>query len=126
MRKPSPALVVAIIALVVALTGATLAAIPDNGVVHGCYQTAPGTNGLRQLGVRDTTESCPAGFAPVDWNVVGQTGPTGPVGPAGAGGPPGPSLAPSAYATYYGGPNYKQLSSGTGGPHLASLNLNPG
>ena len=42
--RPSPALVVAIVALVVALAGVAYATIPDSGgVIHGCYLKAVGS-----------------------------------------------------------------------------------
>ena len=41
--RPSPALVVALLALVVALGGVAWSAIPDgSGVIHGCYDASTG------------------------------------------------------------------------------------
>ena len=41
--RPSPSMVVALVALVVAAGGVTYAAIPDSsGVIHGCYSKAQG------------------------------------------------------------------------------------
>jgi hypothetical protein len=74
------------------------ASIPDqNGVIHGCYNTARGT-----LRVIDTaTQTCNAGAeTAVQWNQTGQVGPigpTGPVGPTGLQGSPGESGLPHVY-----------------------------
>jgi hypothetical protein len=80
--RPSPALVVAIVALALAAGGVAYATIPDsNGTIHGCYDS--GGN----LRVIDTNvgPKCPRGYTSLDWN---QTGPPGPQGPTGAEGPP--------------------------------------
>ena len=80
-RRPSPAMAVASVALLVALGGAAEAAIPDNsGVVHGCYVTNTG-----QLSVIDSSSaSCGVGQTALDWNQHGQTGASGPAGATGA------------------------------------------
>jgi len=80
-RRPSPAMAVACVALLVALAGAAEAAIPDSsGVIHGCYVTNTG-----QLSVIDSaTASCGAGQTALDWNQRGQTGASGPAGATGA------------------------------------------
>src|SRR5947208_16718431 len=80
--------VVGYAALVVALGGAAYAAIPDNGVVHGCYKPASPASGFPgDLVVRDSAAACPAGYTALDWH---QQGPTG---PGGAEGPTGPSVS---------------------------------
>ena len=84
--RPSPALLVAIVALVVALGGVAYATIPDSGgVIRGCFDS--GGN----LKVIDTGkgQSCAKGFTPLNWNQQGpkgDTGAQGPAGPAGANG----------------------------------------
>jgi hypothetical protein len=73
--------VVGYLALLVAVGGAAYAAIPDNGVVHGCYKPASPASGFPgDLVVRDSAAGCPAGYTALDWN---QQGPTGPQGQAG-------------------------------------------
>jgi hypothetical protein len=82
------------VALLVALSGVAYAAIPDNGVVHGCYKPASPASGFPgDLVVRDNAAACPAGYTALDWNQQGPTGPTGPTGPAGPQGPTGGSVA---------------------------------
>jgi hypothetical protein len=70
--RPSPALAVSIIALVLALGGVAWAAIPDgSGMIHGCYNTKGG-----QLSVIDTAtgQTCGASQTALNFN---QTGPPG-------------------------------------------------
>jgi hypothetical protein len=89
--RPSPALAVAVIAMVFALGGVGWAAIPDSsGVIQGCYQKDHG-----QLRVIDTQEhqSCKHSEVPLSWSQTGPQGATGPQGPkgdTGATGPQGP------------------------------------
>lgn len=72
--RPSPALVVAILALVVALGGVAYATIPDgNGVIHGCYDRS----GSLKLIDTGAGQSCPKGYTALSWN---QSGPQGPAG----------------------------------------------
>lgn len=96
VRRPSPALVVALLALVVAMAGGALAAIPGkDGVVHACYSK----NGGR-LRVVDPGKRGPAGKCrkderalaldqPLPRGAQGPQGPAGTTGPAGAGGAQG-------------------------------------
>ena len=73
--RPSPAMVVAIAALVVTLGGVAYATIPDsNGVIHGCYNSGTsrimGTGSLRVI---DTGGTCASNetainFAATDGN----------------------------------------------------------
>jgi hypothetical protein len=90
-HTPSPALVVAFIALLVAVGGAAFAAIPDKaGVVHSCYQKNGG--GLR---VVDTTKHGSAGKCrksekALTWSQRGPIGAQGLQGAQGALGTPGP------------------------------------
>jgi hypothetical protein len=77
--RVSPALMVSVAALVVALGGVAYAAIPDSsGVIHGCY--------LNKIGVLRVIDSeagqkCSSFETPLNWN---QTGPPGPAGANGA------------------------------------------
>ena len=96
-RRPSPAMAVAFVALLVALGGAAEAAIPDSsGVIHGCYSNTG------QLSVIDSSNaSCGAGQTALNWNQRGQTGPSGSAGATGAtgtgaSGPKGPAGARGA------------------------------
>jgi hypothetical protein len=75
-RRPSAALIVAIVALIVALGGVAIASIPSaDGTIHGCY------NAQGQLRVIDAESgaSCAPGETALSWN---QTGPAGPPGPS--------------------------------------------
>lgn len=84
--RPSPAMVVAVIALVLALGGGAVAAIPGpDGSIVGCV----GARGA--LRAVDTPSQCEAGEQAVTWNQAGRTGPQGSQGPQGA---PGQRGAP--------------------------------
>jgi hypothetical protein len=89
----SPALLVAIVALTVALGGAAYAAIPDNGVIHGCYDSG----GSLKVIDTSTVQTCPKGYTSLTWNQTGPqgntgvSGPAGPKGDTGAIGPQGPA-----------------------------------
>ena len=79
IRRPSPALVVATAALVVALGGVTYAAIPaSDGTIHSCYD-ARGS-----LHVVDEGTSCPSNETALNFSQTGPQGPRGAEGPAGA------------------------------------------
>jgi hypothetical protein len=81
-RKPSPALVVSLIALVAAVSGLAIAAVPDSrGQIAACYSTKTGQLRLLVKGTK-----CPRGLRLIRWN---QRGPTGAAGVAGAPGAPG-------------------------------------
>lgn len=83
----SPALVVAITALAVALGGVAYATIPDaGGTIHGCY----GPLGVLRVIDTDTGQHCTAYEKPLNWS---QTGPQGPAGATGPAGPPGTAAA---------------------------------
>ncbi len=62
-------------------------AIPNQGVIHGCYKTIDG-----KLRVIDPNagDSCISSETALDWNQVGPVGPTGPQGAQGVTGPAGP------------------------------------
>lgn len=88
--RPSPALLVSIAALAVALGGVAWATIPGpNGVITTCYkQKAINSGNTTPLQLIDTAKtSCPSGFTTLSFNQ------TGPHGPAGHTGPRGPSDA---------------------------------
>jgi hypothetical protein len=78
MPRPSPALVVAVIALVVAAAGGAVAAIPDpDGTIHTCLRAG----NLRVIDA--AVAECQAGETPLAFNQRGQPGPAGPAGPPG-------------------------------------------
>jgi hypothetical protein len=84
--RPSPALIVAIAALVVALGGVAYATIPDsNGVIRGCYLKAIGS--LRVVDPSAGQHCATAVETPIQWNQTGLQGPAGPTGPQGPAGP---------------------------------------
>jgi hypothetical protein len=98
----SPALVVSVCALVVALGGVAFATIPDsNGVIHGCYAVntkgqVGGTSTLRLIDPTGgngtvTSTKCKTTEHAVKFNQTGPQGATGPEGPIGPNGPVGPS-----------------------------------
>lgn len=107
LRRPSPALVVASAALVVAIGGSAIAAvgaIPSDGRFTACYQTSD--NVLNRIVLlAEPGEQCPNSYARVSWPATasgggggipgpqGPVGPTGPAGPQGPAGPPGKSAA---------------------------------
>jgi hypothetical protein len=81
LKRPSPALVVAFVALLVALGGVTYAAIPaPDGTIHACV----GSRGaLRAI---DSAASCDPSEQALNFSQTGppgQQGVTGPAGPAG-------------------------------------------
>ena len=73
-HRPSPAIAIALAALVVALGGAAFAAIPDsNGVIHACYQKRSG-----ELRVVEDSQDCRRNREqPIEWNQQGPPGPPG-------------------------------------------------
>jgi hypothetical protein len=81
--RPSPALIVAIAALMVALGGVAYATIPDSsGVIHGCYLDKIGT-----LCVIDPSTGAHCSTTvemPISWNQSGPQGLKGDSGPPGA------------------------------------------
>jgi hypothetical protein len=82
LRKPSPALAVSLIALVAALGGFAIAAVPDSrGRIAACYAKKTGKLHLLVKGSR-----CPRGQVLIRWN---QRGPAGAAGAAGTPGQPG-------------------------------------
>ncbi len=116
IRKPSPAMGVALLSLFVALTGTSIAAVaafPPNSV--GARELKNGSVGTKELKGRSVTFGKIAAGAitsgvvrngsltMADFNQhqlptgpVGAVGPAGPIGPAGPPGAPGPAGAPGA------------------------------
>lgn len=82
-KRPSPAMVVAVLALAMATTGAAIAAVGSGGVIHACYE--PGGGALRPV---DDPTTCSGQDRVLSWNQQGVPGPAGPAGPQG---PPGPA-----------------------------------
>jgi hypothetical protein len=75
-RMPSPAMLVALIALVLAIGGTAIAAIPgQDGSISACYRMKGGA-----LRVIAAGKSCAKGERQIAWN---QRGPSGPRGDAG-------------------------------------------
>ena len=82
--RPSPAVIVAIVAVFVAASGLAVAAIPSrNGVIHACYKKKGGA--LRAV----SGGKCPKGSRALAWNQRGLTGGRGATGPPGSTGPQG-------------------------------------
>jgi hypothetical protein len=83
VRRPSLALIVAVIAVTLGAGGLAVATIPDSGgIIHGCFKNRSG-----ELRVIDTEaqppEACTARETPLNWN---QQGPKGDPGAPGGGG----------------------------------------
>ena len=84
-RPPSPSMIVAFIALLVAAGGVTYAAIPDSsGDIHGCFSDRTGA--LRVIDTEATPpETCNGTKeTPLVWNQEGQSGATNVVVRAGS------------------------------------------
>ena len=87
-HRPSPAMIVASIALVVALGGVAVASIPSaGGVITSCYNTSTGAVRIVDAA---TTRACNTGEMFLTWNQKGQKGATGATGAKGATGATGP------------------------------------
>ena len=79
-RRPSPAFVLAAVALAVALGGVAYAAIPDgSGVFNACYDNTTGAVRL----VNKQPGDCAGTETGASWSQTGPAGPRGPVGPRG-------------------------------------------
>jgi hypothetical protein len=108
---PSPATVLAIVAIVVASSGVSQATVPDSeGLIHACV--TPETGEMRILDPDAPSAMCRTGQYLLTWSAgrpddgddgedgddgrrgeqgeQGSTGPTGPTGPTGATGATGP------------------------------------
>jgi hypothetical protein len=87
--RPSPALIIAIVALFVALGGVAYATIPgSDGVIHGCYLNKNGTLRVIDPGAG---QKCSGFETAVQWNQTGPRGLQGLQGSPGAAGPAGPA-----------------------------------
>jgi len=82
--RPSPALVVACLALVLALGGAAWARSSSGGgsrptakVIHACIHPDLGGGEGQELSLADETGDCPEGTEPIAWNLEGKRGPKG-------------------------------------------------
>src|SRR5207248_7979158 len=86
-RAPSPAFVLALVAVVLSATGLAVAAIPHSkGVIHSCYSKSDGS--LRLV----KASKCQKGEKKLKWNQQGRPGTRGSRGLRGAQGPPGPTF----------------------------------
>jgi hypothetical protein len=94
LRKPSPALVVSLIALLAALGGLAIAAVPDSrGRIAACYAKKSGRLHLLVKGSK-----CRRGEVMIRWNQRGPTGAQGAPGTPGAPGSAGEPGQPGSYA----------------------------
>jgi hypothetical protein len=93
--RPSPALIVALIALFVALTGSAIAA----GIVPHARLADKAKTANNALKLQGKTAAQVAAKAPR--GPAGADGAVGPAGPAGATGPTGPALASAAALVVY-------------------------
>jgi hypothetical protein len=92
-RRPSPALIVSMMALVLAMGGLAVAAIPDSsGVIHGCYKKKKGT--LRLV----SGSKCKKSEKSITWNQKGVAGTNGAAGAKGDKGNQGDAGTAVAYA----------------------------
>lgn len=108
LRKPSPALVVAIVALVASLGGVAIAApTASDGTIRLCYSEAGlAADGTSAVELASPSHACANDTELPDTLVINQTGPRGQTGMAGPRGPqglPGPA-GPAGPAT--GGLNH--------------------
>lgn len=90
--RPSPALVVASLSLVVALGGVTYAATKPSQI-NGCLKKTG-----RALYVPEAGNSCKTGDIPIAWNEKGPAGPRGLKGEPGAPGAKGETSSPERKA----------------------------
>jgi hypothetical protein len=92
-RRPSPALIVSLMALVLAMGGFAAAAIPDRtGTIHGCYKKKKGT--LRLV----SGSKCKKSEKSISWNQKGANGASGAAGAKGDKGDAGADGSAVAYA----------------------------
>lgn len=103
VRRPSPGTVLGALAVVLALGGGAVAAIPgSDGSVSACYSTK---NGSVRIIDAEAGATCKSKERSITWN---QTGPPGPQGDRGPSGPEGPRGEP--------GPTGAQGPQGEPGP----------
>src|SRR5687767_14310632 len=88
VRAPSPATVLAVIAIVVATSGVSRATVPDSeGLIHACV--TPQTGEMRILDPDTIPPLCKTGQYLLTWNAAGREGDEGDEGPRGGRGKPG-------------------------------------
>ena len=103
LRKPSPAMVVACLALFVALTGTSVAfvnALPANSVGTAQLKNGAVTSAKVKKGTLKASNFAPGQLA------TGPTGPTGSAGATGATGAAGPAGPSDAYSAWRNGPDF--------------------
>lgn len=125
--RPTPAVAIAVTALVVAGSGVAVAAIPGGGgEITGCYAAQNGLLGLTHskgdTRIIDETERCRSYEKTLTWS---ERGPQGPSGPQGATGPPGPAVAPAYFLAGMVDVPFGNPSSG-GTDTIATLDLPAG
>lgn len=84
----------AVVGIVLAVAGISLASIPGSGgVISACYT---GSGSLHTVDIIDasTTSSCPPGWTSISWNQAGQPGSPGAQGSPGPAGSPGTKGSP--------------------------------
>ncbi|MBS1677105.1 MAG: hypothetical protein JST08_06950 [Actinobacteria bacterium] len=97
LRRPSPGTVIALVALVAAMSGAAVAATNSGrGVIHACVVKSGKEKGLLRI---VSGSKCRKGQQPLTFNQTGPVGPAGPAGPTGPVGPAGERGAAGAAAT---------------------------
>jgi hypothetical protein len=90
-RRPTPALIVSLMALVLAMGGFAVAAIPDgSGVFHACYKKKKGT-----LRLVSSSSKCKKSERSVSWNQKGANGANGAAGAKGDKGDKGDAGTPA-------------------------------
>jgi hypothetical protein len=98
-KRPSPALIVSLLAVVLAMGGLAVAAIPDgNGVIRGCYKKNKGT-----LRLVSSSSKCKKSERAISWNqqgTAGQVGAKGDKGDAGTKGDTGAAGATNVVERY--------------------------
>ncbi len=96
-RRPSPGTVLGALALIVALGGASIAAIPGrDGVMNACYSKK---TGAVRLVDKAKKQKCRKGERATSWNQKGEPGNPGPPGPKGDTGEKGEKGDPGTAGT---------------------------
>ena len=116
MRLNGISATIAAVATTAIVCASVAYAIPNAGVIHGCYKTADGK--LRVIDPNNG-DACLSSETALDWNQVGPQGPTGPQGPQGPAGPTG-AQGPQGIQGIQGiqgtqGPQGPQGPAGSGG-----------
>jgi hypothetical protein len=93
-RRPSPATIIAIVALVLAGSGWAVAASSPRGTITACVKKRGG-----QLRIADAGKKCAKSERKLSWAQIGPTGPQGPQGAAGGAGGAGPAGAAGSDAS---------------------------